>query len=372
MLQPTSERCHQGEALQGGDMSMRTLRPVGWKTNSAGERLSITNSPGKSYSQGNQMRRSEGRARSGHGRSRNAMLMANPSSASKDPDAVFSKESVKVHSVTKSGLLCGTSSDIPVSIALRQNMAGLEPKVSTKVQAKAEAASPEVNRRVARRHARLIDGIMFTVKHRRGRSSTMTERPSEMAGAGDSDRRFLPRLSWQKDQTLRRSWIHGVRSIFRPDNQSKQIEDIRHAHSRESSSRYTTTMSAYNDQSASHGAASVSRQRHPRFGLDGAFDDRSPTSTSSSTFNKPLPMSPDDIVRSLSSRTDTPSLSHATRPSTASTTSSGVTQASHQHDFRSIAQELLARHELSPVREMSNNNDSRDCEPAKIFDPPPS
>jgi hypothetical protein len=239
------------------------------------------------------------------------------------------------------------------------------------------ADTPEPQRRrTANRHARLIDGTIFSF---RGRKSSVA-RPSvdlSRAATPEAARRSLFRLSWtptRQSSDSRRSWLQGFRSLFRSNhnNPSKAPSKRRRSCSTESH------IDAGSGMLRSHERMSSDAHRHPprpRFDLDGACDDV--VSPSSSYLNKPLPLNPEEIVKSISSRTHSletrPSPIESYQQTSASTISTGISQTSSKRDFRSVARELVSSNnfnsdmhlsnypQLSPVRE------SR-LDPAK-FDP---
>jgi hypothetical protein len=239
----------------------------------------------------------------------------------------------------------------------------------------AETPEPQ-RRRTANRHARLIDGTIFSF---RGRKSSVA-RPSidlSRAATPEAARRSLFRLSWtptRQSSDSRRSWLQGFRSLFRSNqnNSAQALSKRRRSCSTENNTDAASGMLKTHEQMSSEAHRQPPR---PRFDLDGACDDI--VSPSTSYLNKPLPLNPEEIVKSISSRTHSietrPSRIESYQPTSASTVSTSISQTSSKRDFRSVARHLVSSDnfksdmhlsnypQLSPVRE------SR-LDPAK-FDP---
>lgn len=254
--------------------------------------------------------------------------------------------------------------------------------------------SPVTSRRtVANRHARLIDGAIFTVKHRGliDPSSHQGDSPCDSDG-----KRSVVRASWsavrQKDP--RHSLIQGVRGIFRKDQQTQpqqqNIADHKKGHRRTSSllhnalDRGCDMLSPRPTVANTTADSALSPQvRNQSWGLDGTFDEEPGSPRSTVNLDKALPASPGmpAIRNASSSCTTTPLFEHSdgtpVRPSTASSVSSGISAASSKRDFRSLTRGLInedmnaRRQDLSPVREIetlsSKKYDPRESVPSSFY-----
>jgi hypothetical protein len=255
-------------------------------------------------------------------------------------------------------------------------------------------ASPVTSRRtVANRHAQLIDGAFFTVKHH-----SFTD-PVTRHGDGFGDgqaRRSVVRASWsavRQKEPFRQSLIRGVRGIFRRDQQPQQqqhIADQKKGHRRTSLILHNALDRGCDMLSprqtvpkTSPGPAITPHIRAQSWGLDGTFDEERGLPRSCFNLNKALPASPGipGIRKPSSSRTATLSSDQSQgtpiRPSTASSLSSGISTASSKRDFRSLARGLISenmcarRPDLSPVHEAETLSprkyDPRESMPSSIY-----
>ena len=222
-------------------------------------------------------------------------------------------------------------------------------------------------RRTAHRHARLIDGAIFPFKGRKSNAARSSVDVQEHLSP-DAGKRSLFRLSWtptrQKSQS-RSSWLQGFKSIFRTSSNKSQQPHARHRHNSSLGTIADAPLSMSHPRQTliPNNSNSVQGSRRYNFGLDGTSDDL--PSPSSSPLNKPLPLTPIEIVHRLSS--GTPSKSNSVgqsqtfshQPHSASTSSTKISQVSSKHEFRAIARDLASADgstmyhpELSPVREV--------------------
>ena len=243
----------------------------------------------------------------------------------------------------------------------------------------AETPEPE-RRRTANRHARLIDGAIFPFKSRKSTAA----RSGEDALSPDTGKRSLFRLSWtptRQSSETRRSWLQGIRTLFGTSQNKQQKTLSKHRHK----SSIGNTTDAQLSMSKSHKRVTSSTANIAHLGpshslglcLDGACDEL--PSPSTSYLNKPLPLNPDEIARSMSSGTRSTSIdrSHTLsyQPHSASTTSTKISQASSKRDFQAIAKDLsmtggmlVHQPDLSPVHEARLNPSKYD--PLKSPRPP--
>lgn len=240
--------------------------------------------------------------------------------------------------------------------------------------------TPELQRRrTANRHARLIDGAIFPFKGRKS-NAARTSVDAQQALSPIEGRRSLFTLSWtptRQNSGTRRSWLQGVRSLFRTSHnkQSNTLSKHRHTSSIGNSTDARLSMSRSHKRYTSSTASIAHASQPPPLGLalDGACDEL--PSRSSSYLNKPLPLNPDEFTKSLSSGTRSTSTSRAhtlsNPPHSASTTSTKLSQTSSKREFQALAKDLSKRKDtimyhpdLSPVHEARLN-------PSK-YDPPKS
>ena len=238
-------------------------------------------------------------------------------------------------------------------------------------------------RRTANRHARLIDGAIFPFKGRKSNAARNSLEAQETLSP-DEGRRSLFRLSWtptRQNSGTRRSWVHGVRSLFRTSQNKQQNTLSKHKHN----SSIGNSTDAHLSMSRSHkrvisNTSSVAHASQPRpsgLTLDGACDEL--PSPSSSYLNKPLPLNPDEFAKSLSSGTRSTSIGRAhtssNPPHSALTTSTKLSQTSSKREFQALAKDLSKRTDaimyhpdLSPVHEARLNPSKYD--PLKSPEPP--
>ena len=223
--------------------------------------------------------------------------------------------------------------------------------------------------RVANRRARVIDGIIEPFRRRKSVAARRSlEAPA--ASSPEAGRSSLFRLSWppaRQSSEARRSWVEPLRSLFR-SGQSKPPKTLsKHRHSRSVGHGTDAPLSmSTSHQRVTSSTAGTAEASPPvrRFQIDGACDDF--PSPSPSHLNKPLPLNPEEIVKSMSSGTRSASIgrSHTLsyQPQSASTTSTKISQVSSKSEFRAVAKDLaMARDptmhhpDLSPVHEARLN-----------------
>jgi hypothetical protein len=248
-----------------------------------------------------------------------------------------------------------------------------------------ETPEPQ-RRRTANRHAQLVDGAIIPFKRRKSiaaRCSTDGQDDS----ASDAGKSKLFRLSWtptRQSSISRRSWLQGVKSIFR-SGQSKSSDtptSHRHNSSIGNTAYVQTSMSKPDKLEDSNISTSTHLGSRPPLGLslDGACDELpTPSSPSSRYLNKPLPLNPVEVARCMSSGTRSTSIGrsqvYSDQPLTASTTSTKFSQVSSKKEFQNLAKiltssKVLEMHypELSPVHEVKLNPSKYD--PLKSPNPP--
>ena len=237
-------------------------------------------------------------------------------------------------------------------------------------------------RLTANRHARLIDGSIFPFGPRKSTATRGSIDVQDFAN-GETSKRSSMRLSWtqgvQKDGS-RGSWLHSIRSLFRR-SQNKSPRLLKKSCPSLNTGRHDSAVSgvAASDQpdvSALCETKLSMQQPDLSLCLDGACDGRSSpaksTSTSSSDLNKPLPLNPNEVVRSFRSSNKTPSLTHSAdtpnQPLTASTASTNISQTSSRRDFKAITKELLTAGNMPQYRLMPKMDPNYMLQPL-TFDP---
>lgn len=252
-------------------------------------------------------------------------------------------------------------------------------KPSTKTEVGISSTPLSSRTTITNRHARLIDGSIFTAKQ--GGVDYVACRGNEK-DHGDA-KRSMTRSSWsavRQKEPLRHSLIYGVRGIFRKDQQQQHSLD-QTKHRRDSSFlhdaiNHRCEMTSPKATSAAHPSdhLSVFRVNNHFLGLDGTWDEELDLCRPFN-LNKPLPASPGNPgigIKQFSSVRGTPlseqfqdipvekSQDTPIRPSTASSVSSNLSTTSSKRDFRGLTRTLVNetmsahRHDLSPVREAEN------------------
>ena len=215
------------------------------------------------------------------------------------------------------------------------------------------------------RDARLIDGAIFTARHR---GLTNPVAPREDRTDNSEVKRSVVRASWSA--VRQKEPLRHIRGIFRKDQQPQQqhtLEDHNKKHKRHSSlaqdvsdSRCDMTFPKSIVAGTTSDLSSAPRvQNHPW--LDGTCDEEHDLSEPLLDLNKALPASPGSLGLISSSHTRTPSFDHSqdtpVRPSTASSVSSSLSTKSSKQAFRGLTRTLInedmgaRRPDLSPVRE---------------------
>lgn len=357
--------------LRGGDMEICTLRPVRTMQTREESPLSIKHQQRISQSTSCQVSNLTTAACS--------PLTRDPfSSPDRSWSMILPKTVFKAEAAAGVGDATQTSLPLPLTAA--------EPSGAT---------SPVTSRRtVANRHARLIDGAIFTVKHHSFVDPVTRHGDSFDDGRA---RRSVLRASWsavRQKESFRHNLIQGVRGVFRkdqqPQRQQQHITDQKKGHRRTSSLLQNALdrgcdMLSPRRKVANTGPdpAITPHVRAQSWGLDGTFDEERGLPRSCLSLNKALPASPSipGIRKPSPSRTATLSSDQSQgtpiRPSTASSLSSGTSTASSKRDFRSLARGLISedmgarRPDLSPVREAETLSprkyDPRESIPSSIY-----
>jgi hypothetical protein len=268
-----------------------------------------------------------------------------------------------------------------------------QPPPSSPINADSSGPQSSVisRRTVANRHARLIDGAIFTGKHRG--PTDPSHRQGDNLYDGEAKGLVVRAAVRQKDSS-RHSLIQGVRGIFRKDQQSQQqqrhVSDHKKGHRRTSSLLHNALDRGCDMLSPRPTIANTSPDSAitphvytHSWGLDGTFDEVTVLPRSNLNLNKTLPASPgmSGARKASSSRTATPSPKNPggtpIRPSTSSSVSSGISIASNKQDFRNLTRGLIIedmsahRPDLSPVREAEilspRKYDPRESMPTSVY-----
>ena len=225
-------------------------------------------------------------------------------------------------------------------------------------KATADRGTPEPQKMATNRNASLIDGIF------RNRVTRSSGDAGDVVAEVQETRRSFLILNWMPWQppTKRGGWLQGVKSLF-PSPKSRNPNVLtKHRHTSATGNPRIASTQTYSPRRGTSNAPAASPMPRRDLGLmlDGTYDDHTSLSSSGSYLNKPLPLTPSDIVKSLSSRTRSNSYSHTFSfrqdPSTASTISTKVSKTSSKEGFQALTKDLvqsgnMKAFELSPVRE---------------------
>lgn len=362
------EMLTSSSVLRDGNGEVRTLRPVRTLQNRLESPLSVKHQKRISQSSSCQVSNLSERAPR---QKQDVLTKAASTSSTHDP---FSSPDT-----SWSMNLQKTVSDNETTIAVggRKQTDVLQSNPTNNLHTHSESSSPgtplTTRRTVANRHARLIDGAIFTMKHR-GLVDPAFHRGAKLWD-GEAKRPVV-RASWsavRQKETSRHSLIQSVRGIFCKDQQLRQqhLEDQNKGNRRTHSLSHNALDRGCEMLSPESTVASITpgpsitpHARAHSWGLDGSFDEEPDLPRSSLNLNKALPASPGNIgIRNpSSSRTGATSFDQSqdtpVRPSTASSVSSGISTASSKRDFRALTRGLInedmgaRRSDLSPVREV--------------------
>ncbi|RMZ90592.1 hypothetical protein DV736_g2186, partial [Chaetothyriales sp. CBS 134916] len=164
--------------------------------------------------------------------------------------------------------------------------------------------TPEPQRKAVHRNTTLIDGIFNNSIRRTGREVDRPEAQETRASKRSS--KFLDWVAGQPKNN-RRSWLQGVKSLLgatreKPSSTADVLTNTDYF-SVIGADPYTLQQSSSMQMNKNASSPSPTPLANPRFLLDGACDEQISLSSSGSYLNKPLPLTPSEIVKSLSSRT---------------------------------------------------------------------
>ncbi|KIY04034.1 uncharacterized protein Z520_00726 [Fonsecaea multimorphosa CBS 102226] len=239
-------------------------------------------------------------------------------------------------------------------------------------------SDPSKRARAVNRQARVFDGTIWLPKVRK-RQSSQVNLPADEEAVVEERKKSIVRRSltpvWQKRDSSRNSWMDIMRNIFRSESTSSQAKQSRaESISIQIQPTQPDFIACSNNQTITSTQVPVEQERKSSpFGLDGTIDPR-PLARSRSImdYNKPLPLSPGEIVRSLSTH---PMLPRAYPPQLA-TLDDPFTSANPKADSQAPASHRIKRkdvpvkHQLSPVREIKDTTAGHAAEPQKIEQPP--
>lgn len=239
-----------------------------------------------------------------------------------------------------------------------------------------------IKQRTSHRQARLVDGTILSKDKKQPENSppvkcSLTESSSAPGSPA--------RLSWtgtRQNSQQRQSWLQGVRSLF---NNKLKFRERLQGSANNSHVAQLLAMSKFHRRVASGETPTRtenSKQHYPA-GLDGAFDDNSPTK-SLVRLDKPLPSVPpgDSFSKSILPRYRTPSFRHSQDttdgPSTASAELDAVSDSARCKLFENTASPLIetdahACHlESSPLRKDARFSRPDHCSLANMLETPQS
>ncbi|EXJ63388.1 uncharacterized protein A1O5_11437 [Cladophialophora psammophila CBS 110553] len=228
------------------------------------------------------------------------------------------------------------------------------------------------------RQARVFDGTIWHPKVRK-RQSSQVNLPADEEAVVEERRRSVVRRSltpvWQRRDSSRNSWMEIMRNFFRTESGSSQAKQSKAEDSNQIQNAVPDSATSSNTQTVINTQSPVEQERKPYpLWLDGTIDPRPFVRRSRSImdFNKPLPLSPGEIVRSLSTHTQLPR-SHQPQLVTLNNTahSPDLEYDSHALTSQRIKRkEVPTKHQLSPVREVKDASAAHAADPQKAGQPP--
>jgi hypothetical protein len=235
--------------------------------------------------------------------------------------------------------------------------------------------TPETDKRAVHRQARLIDGTVRISNVRKATTNCQTQSVSQTAR---SSVEHSP-ISTKSSRGRHNSWLYGLWNLVR--NTEPYLFQISQRKSRsvliptKMASSDPKVVSSPHPSIAQNIARLAENSKYAQFSLDGAtFDASSPDSKVN--LNKPLPLNPEDMVKSMSSRTSTASPTTSFAPtSTASATSSPWSKASRKNGPGGAVQADASTsfnpgpYELAAIDE-HQSSDHPNSDPKKSHRPP--
>ncbi|OAP62813.1 hypothetical protein AYL99_02040 [Fonsecaea erecta] len=237
-----------------------------------------------------------------------------------------------------------------------------------------DGLDPSKRTRAANRQARVFDGTIWLPKVRK-RHSSHINLPADEEAVVEERKRSIVRRSltpvWQKRDSSRNSWMEILRNLFRTESTSSQAKQSRaESISIQIHPTLPDVITSSNNQTIITATPIPVEHEHKSspLGLDGTVE-----STSIMDCNKPLPLSPGEIVRSLSAH---PVMPRGYQTNSA-TLNGAVTLADPNNDSQALAaahrikrKDVPVKHHLSPVREVKDTSAAHAAEPQKIEQPP--
>ncbi|OQU97456.1 hypothetical protein CLAIMM_03384 [Cladophialophora immunda] len=209
-----------------------------------------------------------------------------------------------------------------------------------------DGSEPMKRARAVTRQARVFDGTIWLPKVRK-RHSSQINLPCDEEAVVEERKRSIVRRSltpvWQKRDSSRNSWMEIMRNFFRTESSSSQAKQSRvESSSHQIQSTVPASVTSPTEQTIVSTQSPIEQERKPyHFGLDGTIDQRSLASRYIMDYNKPLPLSPGEIVRSLSAHTALPHLRQP-RPATLNNT---VASADLKYDSQAPTSHHIKRKE---------------------------
>ncbi|OAL21658.1 hypothetical protein AYO20_11330 [Fonsecaea nubica] len=240
-----------------------------------------------------------------------------------------------------------------------------------------DSSEPSKRTRAANRQARVLDGAIWLPKVRK-RHSSQINLPGDEEAVVEERKKSIVRRSltpvWQKRESSRNSWMEIMRNFFRSESGSSQAKQPRaDSIAIQIQPAVPNSLASPNNHTIISTHSPVEQEQQPSpFGLDGTIDLTPFASSAIMDYNKPLPLSPGEIVQSLSTHA---SLTHFRQPELANSKNT-VASADFKPDcqaptaHRIKRKDVPVKHQLSPVREHQDKFGAHAAEPQKIEQPP--
>ena len=238
----------------------------------------------------------------------------------------------------------------------------------------ADSFDPSRRIRAGNRQVRIVDGVLLNPKTRKRLSSPPSTTTIDEEGTVNKVVRRSLTPVWQRRDSSRQSWMKIMRNFFRTEaNSSQGAKSSKRESSNHSQPTVALSTALPSHHTDEHTPATEPERLSYPLGLDGVMDPRLFVSRDDLDRNKPLPLSPGEIVRSLSTNAD---MRTSLQPRNPATLSRAVTSADLRYDTRTPAsdhikpREVPAKHQLLPVYELEDTSSKEGGEPEKIAQVP--
>jgi hypothetical protein len=243
--------------------------------------------------------------------------------------------------------------------------------------------------RADNRQVRILDGVILNHKARKRLSSPPVTALEDEVHVDEKKKSVVRRSLtpvWQKRDSSRHSWMEIMRNFFRTEATSSQTAKQSKRESSNLSQSAVTPSTAPPSYHTSDNTQPAQREQ-PSYslGLDGTVDPRPffPRTIASRMSrmtrmdrNKPLPLSPPGIARSLSAHPGFPN-AFQPHPSDPAMITRANTATDLKHNLQALTTHALQRkeipdkHQFFPVyNELEDTFDDQAADPAKTLQPP--